>query len=99
MQRIQFEVPEERLTELERLMDSAKIRTKKELLNNALTFFEWALDEVRKGHSIASVDEKSGKYREIMMPVFRNIAGTSPISTNGGATTAKSGRPDMVKSF
>ena len=55
-------------------MKFANIRTKKELLNNALTFFEWALREVQKGHSIAAVDEQGQKYREITMPVFRNVA-------------------------
>lgn len=74
MQRIQFEVPKERLKELEHLMRQAKIATKKELLNNALTFFEWALSEVEQGNAIASVDPKQEKYKEITMPVFRHIA-------------------------
>lgn len=74
MQRIQFEVPDDRLKELEHLMRRAKISTKKELLNNALTLFEWVLEEVEQGHAIASVDPKQEKYKEITMPVFRHIS-------------------------
>ena len=74
MQRIQFEISADHLKELERVMRHAKIATKKELLHNALTFFEWALAEVEQGNSIASVDPKQEKYKEITMPVFRHVA-------------------------
>ncbi len=74
MQRIQFEVPDDRLEELEKLMQRAKITTKKDLLNNALTLFEWVLEEVERGNAIASVDPTHGKYKEITMPVFRHIS-------------------------
>jgi hypothetical protein len=73
MQRIQFEVPDERLQELEDLMKEAKITTKKDLLNNALTLFEWVLSEVKQGNAIAAIDESGQKYKEITMPVFRNV--------------------------
>jgi hypothetical protein len=73
VQRIQFEVPVNRFRELESLMEEGGIATKKELLNNALTLFEWAINEVKQGHTIASVDESDQKYREITMPTFRNV--------------------------
>lgn len=73
VQRIQFEVPVERLRELEALMDEGGISTKKDLLNNALTLFEWAVHEVKQGNTIAAVNESEKRYREITMPSFRNL--------------------------
>ena len=71
--RIQFEISDNRLKELEALMDTVGVTTKKELLNNALTLLEWAIEEERKGHIIASLDERAKKYRELVMPIFRNV--------------------------
>ena len=70
MARIQFELTEEQLTELESLMQLSGTRTKKDLLNNALTLLEWALNEKKKGRIIASVDEKEQKYKELVMPIL-----------------------------
>ena len=68
MKRIQFELSEEYLDELEEMMRLTGIRTKKELVNNALSFLQWAINEKREGKVIASVDEKEDKYKEIIMP-------------------------------
>lgn len=70
MTRIQFELSEERLNELESLMEETGVRTKKDLFNNALTLLEWAIAERKAGRIIASVDEKENKYKEIVMPVL-----------------------------
>lgn len=70
MARIQFELSEEKVHELESLMEEVGIRTKKDLFNNALTFLEWAIAEKKAGRIIASVDEKEKKYKEIVMPAL-----------------------------
>jgi hypothetical protein len=72
VQRIQIEVPADRLRELDEIMADSSITTRKELINNALTLFEWAVNEVKRGHIIASIDEDDGRYREITMPALRN---------------------------
>ena len=68
--RLQFEMPEDKVAELEELMSETGVQTKKELINNALTLLKWAVRETRKGHAIASVDETNGKYRELQMPIL-----------------------------
>lgn len=68
--RIQFELPKDKADEIEKLMQDAGVPTKKELFNNALTLLKWALRETKRGNSIASIDEKHGKYRELQMPIF-----------------------------
>lgn len=73
MVRIQIELPEEKVQALEKLMKEVGIKTKKDLLNNALTFLEWAIQEVREGNSIAAVNEKENKIKEIVMPIFKSI--------------------------
>jgi len=49
-------------------MREAGITTKKDLLNNAVTLFEWAVNEKRNGNIIASIDEQNNKVKEVVMP-------------------------------
>ncbi len=83
MIRIQFELPEEKVKELQALMDEAGIATRKDLFNNALTLFEWALKECRSGRTIASVDEHNKKYKELVMPALLAVRP----KTNNGQTS------------
>lgn len=65
--RTQFEVSEEKLRELETLMLDIDIHTKKDLINSALTLLEWAVQERKRGRIITSMDEDSGRYKELVM--------------------------------
>jgi hypothetical protein len=71
--RLQLEITPSRLKELEALMAEVGIDTKKELLNYAITFLEWAIEERKKGNIITSLNEREKTYRELFMPIFRNI--------------------------
>ena len=68
--RLQFELPEDKVEELDKIMEKCSIETRKELFNNALTLFEWAVEEVSSGNVIASVDEEKERYRVLQMPVL-----------------------------
>jgi hypothetical protein len=70
MIRIQLDLPEERVRELDEVMRTAQITTRKDLFNSALTFLAWALSERDKGRVIASLDESTGGYKELVMPFF-----------------------------
>ncbi|HEY2884084.1 MAG TPA: hypothetical protein VGJ08_02580 [Rhizomicrobium sp.] len=72
--RIQIDLDENRVRELEQLMVVCGLVTKKELFNNALTLFEWAVDSVRQGRTIASLNEEEQKYRELETPALRTAA-------------------------
>jgi len=74
MVRIQFELPEDQAAALESLMQATAVRTKKELLNNALTLFEWAVNERRQGFKVASINEEEKKIRELLMPALQAVA-------------------------
>lgn len=72
--RIQIDLDERRVKELEQVMAICGLATKKELFNNALTLFEWAVDSVRHGRTIASLNEAEQKFRELEMPALRAAA-------------------------
>lgn len=72
--RIQFDLTEEKAEELNRFMKEVHTSTKKELINNSLTLLKWAVNEVKQGRIIASVDENEQKYKEICMPVLSGVA-------------------------
>jgi hypothetical protein len=55
-------------------MKEVEVDTYKELFNNSLTLFQWAIDEVKRGHVIASVDEEREKYRVLAMHVLGRVA-------------------------
>jgi len=71
--RLQIELSEEKLDELESLMKEGKAATKREFVNAALTLMEWAMKERRAGRIIASVDEKKNSYKEIVMPILSEV--------------------------
>jgi hypothetical protein len=70
MIRIQLDLPEDRVRELDSLMREAQITTRKDLFNSALTLLAWALNERERGRIIASLDENTGGYKELVMPFF-----------------------------
>jgi hypothetical protein len=74
MVRIQLDLPADKVQELEELMEQAKISTKKDLINNALTLLEWAINEKKEGRAIASINEKTMSYKELVMPVLSAVA-------------------------
>lgn len=84
--RIQLELPEAKVQRLKELMAEAGLETYKDLFNNALSAFEWVLDEAKHGRSIASVDESNKTYRVLVMPAIQQVAskeqkGKRPVSS------------------
>ena len=72
-QRLQFLVPAARVKELDDLIKRTGLTTRTELINNALTLFEWAVRERESGRIIASVDEQAQKYKEVELPSFPGL--------------------------
>lgn len=72
--RIQLDLAKSRVAELDELAKRCGLKTRKDLINNALTLFEWAVEAVSEGRVIASVDEESEKFREVTLPALRTAA-------------------------
>jgi hypothetical protein len=68
--KIQLAVPSENAKPIDRMMKEHHIHDYKELFNTALTVLSWCFKEVDNGRVIASLDEKTGKYKELSMPAF-----------------------------
>jgi len=71
--RIQLELPEEDVMEVKSLMEEARIGTYKDLFSNALTLLHWAVEQVRVGRTVASINENDGNYKELAMPILQAV--------------------------
>ena len=59
--------------------DSADMRDYHELFNNALTLAKWAVRETEQRRAILSLDETTGKTRELMMPFLEAVGAKLPL--------------------
>jgi len=84
MIRIQLDLPEDQVKALDELMKETKLATRKELFNNALTIFQWAVRAKRAGRIIASLDEENRTSKELVMPALENISATLPVARTAG---------------
>jgi hypothetical protein len=75
--RVQFEMPESKLKDLEWLMRQTGTQTKRELFNNAITLLEWAVKERKRGRVVSSIDEEAGRYSELHMPILSAVKAES----------------------
>lgn len=71
--RIQIEVDEDRLKDMESLMQECGIRTKKDLINNAYTLFKWAVKKRKEGCEIVAVDNTNNRLVELDMPALSSV--------------------------
>ena len=69
--RMQLELPTENVKLVKHIMDTGNIGTYKELFNTALTTLYWCMQEVQNDRIIASLDEETGKYKELSIPAFQ----------------------------
>jgi metal-responsive CopG/Arc/MetJ family transcriptional regulator len=90
MVRIQLDLPEEQVKELDELMRETKVSTRKDLFNNALTLFQWAVRAKRSGRIIASLDEEHGTAKELVMPALENVS--APVGAAQTPASDKSGK-------
>lgn len=72
--RLNFEFSEERVVDLKRFLDVTGTETMKDLVNNAFTLLEWAVDETKAGNEIAAVNEGEQVYRVLVTPILQRVA-------------------------
>src|SRR2546423_1541977 len=71
--RIQFELLEGRVATLEHMMAQAGIATKRDLLEQALTLFEWAVEETEMGNKVGFLTPDKA-FRPLLFNPLRNVA-------------------------
>ena len=87
--RFQIEVSKDEARAWDELIEEATgVKSKKDLINNALTLLEWAFKEREAGRTIVSLDEKEMKYKELVMPIFPSIKSKKKRAAKGQAAEA-----------
>jgi len=72
--RVQLDLAPSQMERLNWLMEVCEIETRKELMNTALSIFEWAVKEVMDGKTIASVDKQAKHFTDLVMPALADAA-------------------------
>jgi hypothetical protein len=83
--RLQVEVNQAVMDELERLMENGGLKTKKELLSTAFTLLKWAAREKALGNTICSINEQSLLRKELEMPFLETVAANERSKLREGA--------------
>src|SRR5216684_6701511 len=68
--RIQIDIDESGEQFLNSIKQATGLSTYKDIFNNAITLFEWAIRQRAEGRVISSLDERTKKYREMTMPAL-----------------------------
>jgi endonuclease V-like protein UPF0215 family len=76
--RVQFDVPEKRIEDIEKLQELTCTTTRKDIYENGMTLLEWAVEQVQKGRLIGSRDD-SGGFHEVTMPALNYVAKKVPV--------------------
>lgn len=67
--RIQFEVDSGELAKMDATRQMLGLRTRTQFFNYAINLVKWCMKERLNGRIIASVDETSGKYKELVIGI------------------------------
>jgi len=71
--RLNFEFSEERVKELKALQGALGVDMKT-LVNNALSIFEWCVEETKQGNEIAAVNDSDETYRVLITPLLQSLS-------------------------
>lgn len=83
--RIQIDIDESGEQVLAGIKQTTGVTTYKDIFNNAITLFEWAVRQRLEGRVIASLDERTKKYKELTMPAMEEAvrrANLAPVTAS-----------------
>ena len=60
------------------LMEKTNLRTQKDVFENALALYYWAVREVGRGRTIAAIDDAADMYVELQMPSLMAVRREAP---------------------
>lgn len=89
--RIQVDFDEQGVRTVDDIKEKTGLTTYKDVFNNALALFTWALKERSKGRLIVSLDEENRDYKELHMPALERAAAVSAADAinSAGAVAAR----------
>ena len=68
--RFQVDLTRDELLLIDRLGQLSSLRTKKEVIANAIAFYHWAAKELLLGRTICSIDEATQKVKQYDSPAM-----------------------------
>lgn len=71
--RVQLDLSPRQLERLNRIMEATEAETRKDLFNDAMSFYEWGIGEVLAGREIASVDLERHDIVRLSTPRLENV--------------------------
>jgi len=71
--RFNLEFPDDYKEFVGELMNKTGLRTQKDVFENSLALFSWAVREIERGRVIGSLDEREKTYAQIHMPALMTI--------------------------
>src|SRR5262245_43114451 len=71
--RVQIDLSPSELGRMNLLMRLADLGTRKDLFNNALSLFEWAVLQVHAGNDVGSIDRTTRELTVLSMPAFSAV--------------------------
>jgi hypothetical protein len=74
MARLNLEISDAQMESLKALEKRTGAESMKNLVNNALSMLEWAVQETARGNEIAAVDEERQVYRVLVTPLLQHVA-------------------------
>lgn len=74
MARLQLDLTDTSDKLVERIMELCDLKTKKDVVENALILLAWAASNTKDGRTIAAIDESRGVYKEISTPALEGAA-------------------------
>jgi hypothetical protein len=69
---MKFSLKKEEDSKIQKMLDTTN-SSEKELINNALTLLEWAIEEVKNQREIGSLS-KDDEFKEVLLPMFKRVA-------------------------
>lgn len=72
--RLQIDLSSDQMEALHSLMSDCGLSTRKDLFNNAMTLLEWAVEQVKEGNVVASLNPSKDHYIELRMPALSHAA-------------------------
>lgn len=70
LQRLQFDVSESMLQEIEDMMEVSGMASRKELFNSAITLWQWAIEQVRRDREIVSANKERDDFEILRIPTL-----------------------------
>lgn len=76
--RFQVDLTDDELGSIDRLGTMTDLKTKKEVILNALTLFRWAVKETMLGKVVCSLDEETNSMRQLELPALTAVSDKRP---------------------